>query len=123
MNLFPASSPYGRAQRAKRDFVRGKVYKWDLTGTLPGGRGDVEFRQAPGSTGAAEAAGWVSLAVGFVAGAVRVGQAGGGFWGGEEDEEEEYGGSLGELSGVLEAGAEAVGWEGLGGVEELFGRE
>lgn len=117
MNLFPASSAYGRARRAKRDFVRGKVYKWDLTGVLEGGRGDVEFRQAPGSVDAAEAARWVGLAVAFVAGAVRFGQGVASWAGGDADAE---GASAGELRLLLEAGAESVGWEGLGGVEELF---
>lgn len=108
MNLFPASSAYGRAHGKKTDFVRGKVYKWDLTGVLLAGRGDVEFRQAPGSLGADEAVGWVMLGVGFVAGSV-----GGGWMGGE-------GGTREELWEVLCAGAGVLGWE-VGGVEGLFG--
>ncbi|KAJ9158209.1 hypothetical protein NKR19_g3566 [Coniochaeta hoffmannii] len=115
MNLFPATSAYGRAQRKKRDFVRGKVYKWDLTGVLPGARGDVEFRQAPGSVEAGEAAGWITLAVAFVAGAVRDGVVGVG-----EGTDEEEGATVEELLGVLRVGAGLVGWEGLGDVEELF---
>jgi hypothetical protein len=119
MNLFPAASAYGRAHGQKKDFVRGKVYKWDLTGCLVGGRGDVEFRQAPGSLCAEEAVGWVILGVAFVAGAVAVGDAGLGVMGeGEEGTREE-------LWEMLCAGAREVGCEGLGVVEELFtgGRE
>lgn len=116
MNLFPAASAYGRAHGKKRDFVRGKVYKWDLTGALVAGRGDVEFRQAPGSLSAEEAAGWVTLAVAFVAGAV-------GHYGlllSAESIESEDGASSEELWELLSAGAAAVGWESLGGIESLF---
>ncbi|OIW22811.1 hypothetical protein CONLIGDRAFT_694734 [Coniochaeta ligniaria NRRL 30616] len=116
MNLFPAASAYGRAHGKKRDFVRGKVYKWDLTGALVPGRGDVEFRQAPGSVAAGEAVGWVTLAVAFVAGAVgRAGLVLGAEGGVAED-----GAGVEELWELLGAGAAAVGWEGLGGVEALF---
>lgn len=70
LNMFPASSAYGRAHRKKHDFVRGKVYKWDLTG-LCSARGTVEFRQPPGSLSAGQAGGWVSLALAFVEGSLR----------------------------------------------------
>ncbi|EJT76841.1 hypothetical protein GGTG_06755 [Gaeumannomyces tritici R3-111a-1] len=70
LNMFPASSAYGRAHRKKHDFVRGKVYKWDLTG-LCSARGTVEFRQPPGSLSAGQAVGWVSLALSFVEGSLR----------------------------------------------------
>lgn len=95
MNLFPADSAYGRANGRREDFVRGKVYKWDLTGLLgvtagqvarekpgfgiPSGtgggnvRGTIEFRQPPGSLTANEAVGGIEVAVSFVAGALMVG--------------------------------------------------
>ncbi|KAB5513312.1 putative amidoligase enzyme-domain-containing protein [Coniochaeta sp. 2T2.1] len=115
-NLFPASSAYGRSHGKKRDFIRGKVYKWDLTGVLNPERGDVEFRQAPGSLSAEQAAVWITLAVAFVAGAVGGhGMALGGHGVVDED-----GGSGEELWALLQAGAAVVGWEGLGGAETLF---
>ncbi|KAK1832264.1 putative amidoligase enzyme-domain-containing protein [Podospora conica] len=116
MNVFPASSAYGRVKRKKRDFVRGKVYKWDLEGMGgAGGRGTVEFRQAGGCVEGWEAVGWVRLVVAFVAGAGVVG----GELGGEVEGE----GATGEeLWGLLVGGGEVVGWEGLGEVEGLFAR-
>lgn len=117
MNLFPAASAYGRAHGKSKDFVRGKVYKWDFTGTLLANRGDVEFRQAPGSLSAEEVAGWITLAVAFVAGAV--GHSGGLGLHAETLVSEE-GGSVAELCEMLRAGAAAVGWESLGVVEELL---
>ncbi|KAB5559575.1 putative amidoligase enzyme-domain-containing protein [Coniochaeta sp. 2T2.1] len=116
MNLFPASSAYGRSHAKKRDFIRGKVYKWDLTGVLSPERGDVEFRQAPGSLSAEQAAGWITLAVAFVAGAA----GGRGMGLGGHGVVDEDGGSGEELWALLQAGAAAVGWEGLGGAETLF---
>ncbi|KAK3374554.1 putative amidoligase enzyme-domain-containing protein [Podospora didyma] len=119
MNLFPANSAYGRAHGKHKDFVRGKVYKWDFTGMLPvpqnGPRGTVEYRQAPGSLGADEAATWVTLAVAFVVGAMAVGPSLGG-------EGVGLGASPEELWALLAAGAETLGWESLGAVEDLFAR-
>ncbi|KAK3334223.1 putative amidoligase enzyme-domain-containing protein [Cercophora scortea] len=115
MNLFPANSPYGRAHGRQKDFVRGKVYKWDFTGMMSGGRGTVEFRQAPGSVAAADATGWVTLAVAFVVGAMAVGPQLGGVGVGE-------GASAEELWALLAGGAEVLGWESLGAAEGLFGQ-
>ncbi|KAK0703909.1 putative amidoligase [Lasiosphaeria miniovina] len=121
VNLFPAGSAYGRAHGKLKDFVRGKVYKWDFTGMLQGGgggaRGTVEFRQAPGSLVADDAAAWVTLAVAFVVGATAVGARLGG-------PEVDVTGGAGpdELWALLAAGAEALGWESLGAVEGLFAR-
>ncbi|ROT38118.1 hypothetical protein SODALDRAFT_182183 [Sodiomyces alkalinus F11] len=76
MCLFPASSAYGRAHGRKRDFVHGKVYKWNLERLL-GDHADVprtiEFRQPPGSTTAEDAIGWGVLTLSFVAGAMASG--------------------------------------------------
>ncbi|KAM7194467.1 putative amidoligase enzyme domain containing protein [Naviculisporaceae sp. PSN 640] len=129
MNLFPANSAYGRSHGKKKDFMRGKVYKWDFTGMLPSsygtgdnggaGRGTVEFRQPPGSLSAEDAAGWITLAVAFVAGAMAVGPHLGHGTGGAD---EIQGGSPEELWGLLAAGSEALGWESLGAVEGLFAR-
>ncbi|KAK0704580.1 putative amidoligase enzyme-domain-containing protein [Lasiosphaeris hirsuta] len=122
VNLFPAASAYGRAHGKVRDFVRGKVYKWDFTGMLSassggaGGqtvRGTVEFRQPSGSLVADDAAAWVTLAVAFVAGAMAVGLSLGG--GGID-----HGASMEELWALLASGAEMLGWESLGAVEGLF---
>ena len=115
MNLFPAASAYGKSHGKTKDFVRGKVYKWDFTGMVPGhGRGTIEFRQAPGSLTADDAAGWVTLVVAFVAGAVSVGP----FLGeGHPD-----GATPDELWALLAQGAEALGWESLGAAEDLFAR-
>ena len=115
MNLFPAASAYGKSHGKTRDFVRGKVYKWDFTGMIPGqGRGTVEYRQAPGSVGADEAAGWVTLMIAFVAGAVSVGPFDG--------EGHADGATLDDLWALLSRGAEVLGWESLGAVEDLFTR-
>ncbi|KAK5655776.1 hypothetical protein OQA88_5314 [Cercophora sp. LCS_1] len=113
MNLFPCASAYGKANGKKKDFVRGKVYKWDFTGMI-GERGTVEYRQPAGSLSAEDAAGWVTLALAFVAGAVEVGETLGNGRG--------EGASLDELWAMLVVGAEALGWEGLGAVEGLFER-
>lgn len=115
MNLFPAASAYGRAHGKHRDFVRGKVYKWDFTGMLSGARGTVEFRQPSGSLEAEEAAAWVTLAAAFVAGAMAVGPSLGGEVG-------NGGATPEELWGLLVSGGEMLGWESLGGVEGLFER-
>ncbi|KAK3311857.1 putative amidoligase [Apodospora peruviana] len=124
MNLFPANSAYGRAHGKKKDFMRGKVYKWDFTGMLPSsnsssvqgaGRGTVEFRQPPGSLVADDASGWITLAVAFVVGAMAVGPRLGGA-------DVNGGASPEELWALLASGAEALGWESLGAVEGLFER-
>lgn len=134
MNLFPANSAYGRSHGKKKDFLRGKVYKWDFTGMLPSssssskdnvgaGRGTVEFRQPPGSLSAEDAAGWITLAVAFVVGAMAVGPRlglGAGLGGG--DEIQMQGASPEELWELLAGGAEVLGWESLGVVEGLFAR-
>ncbi|KAK0624098.1 putative amidoligase [Immersiella caudata] len=115
MNLFPAASAYGRAHGKHKDFIRGKVYKWDFTGMLAGSRGTVEFRQPSGSVSGEEAAAWVTLAAAFVAGAMAVGPSLGGDVG-------EHGATAEELWAILVSGGEMLGWEGLGGVEGLFER-
>ncbi|KAK0647046.1 putative amidoligase [Cercophora newfieldiana] len=119
MNLFPAASAYGRAHGKHKDFIRGKVYKWDFTGMLASSgstsRGTVEFRQPSGSLSAEEAAAWVTLAAAFVAGAMAVGPNLGGDIGVQ-------GASPEELWALLASGGEMLGWESLGGVEGLFER-
>ncbi|TDZ36144.1 hypothetical protein C8035_v007964 [Colletotrichum spinosum] len=62
MCMFPASSAYGRAHGRKKDFVHGKVYKWNFARLL--GKENtrtIEFRQPSGSTCADDAIGWVLL--------------------------------------------------------------
>lgn len=134
MNLFPAASAYARAHGKTADFVRGKVYKWNMEGMMSGGGGKglgtVEFRQPPGSLTAEDAAGWVMLAVSFAAGALVVGPGlgvGAGMTGmmgmmGVEAMGAEEGGSMEELWALLGAGAGSLGWEGLGPVEGIFAR-
>lgn len=118
MNLFPAASAYGRAHGRSRDFVRGKVYKWDFSRMLTASAAaTVEFRQPPGSVAAEEAAAWVTLAVAFVAGAV-----GGAGVPVDPAAIAPEGASPDELWGLLWSGARALGWENLGGVEALFER-
>jgi hypothetical protein len=112
MNLFPAASAYGRAHRKGRDFIRGKVYKWNLEGMLPGGRQTVEFRLPPGCLGSEDARGWVELAIAFVAGALA---GGSNAWDGNEN-----GTSIEELWEMLINGAAALGWENVTGLEQLF---
>lgn len=91
MCLFPASSAYGRAHGRKKDFVHGKVYKWNFARLLGHDNGrTIEFRQPSGSTCVEDAVGWVLLTLTFVAGATGGGNcigsldAGGGdrleFW-------------------------------------------
>jgi len=118
MNLCPAASAYGRAHGKKHDFVRGKVYKWDLSGMLPRtaggtGLGTVEFRQPPGSLSAAEASGWVMLALAFVAASVESGFR---VVDGENGAEPE------ELWSLLMTGADALGWDDVTGLEGVFER-
>ncbi|EFQ36124.1 hypothetical protein CGRA01v4_06151 [Colletotrichum graminicola] len=70
MCLFPASSAYGRAHGQKKDFVHGKVYKWNFAPLLGYDNcRTIEFRQPPGSTCMEDAVGWVLLTLTFVAGA------------------------------------------------------
>lgn len=125
MNLFPASSTYGRAHGKKHDFVRGKVYKWDFSRMLPRPSsskgsstgptpGTVEFRQAPGSCSAEDAKGWITLVLALVAGATRttswapLGAAG------------IQGGSIGELWALIVTGASILGWDGVGDAAVIF---
>ncbi|KAJ0344749.1 hypothetical protein COL154_007388 [Colletotrichum chrysophilum] len=62
MCIFPASSAYGRAHGRKKDFVHGKVYKWNFARLLGNENGrTIEFRQPSGSTCAEDAIGWVLL--------------------------------------------------------------
>ncbi|KAH8898937.1 hypothetical protein GQ53DRAFT_635257 [Thozetella sp. PMI_491] len=113
LNLFPAASAYGKSHGKTRDFVRGKVYKWNFSGMLPGqGLGTVEYRQAPGSITADQAAGWVTLMATFVAGAISLGPYVGH---GEADTATSE-----ELWSLLVGGADSLGWGSLGAVEELF---
>ncbi|OHW98540.1 hypothetical protein CSPAE12_02766 [Colletotrichum incanum] len=70
MCLFPASSAYGRAHGRKKDFVHGKVYKWNFARLLGHDNSrTIEFRQPSGSTCMEDAVGWVLLTLTFVAGA------------------------------------------------------
>ncbi|KAI8161041.1 hypothetical protein K4K49_002389 [Colletotrichum sp. SAR 10_70] len=74
MCIFPASSAYGRAHGRKKDFVHGKVYKWNFSRLLGNENGrTIEFRQPSGSTCAEDAIGWVLLTLTFVAGATAGG--------------------------------------------------
>ncbi|KAK3986978.1 hypothetical protein QBC44DRAFT_383601 [Cladorrhinum sp. PSN332] len=121
MNLFPCNSAYGKAHGYSQDFIRGKVYKWDLTGMIPGqGNGAIEFRQPPGSLTAYDAIGWAKLAMAFVAGGMVVGQR---LDSGMEGLSEE-GASVDDLWELLVGGAGVLGWEdGLGKeVEGLIAR-
>ncbi|CRK15517.1 hypothetical protein BN1708_002757 [Verticillium longisporum] len=70
MCLFPASSPYGRAHGLKKDFIHGKVYKWNLARLLsPDAEArTVEYRQPAGSTCAEDAMGWALLTLCFIVG-------------------------------------------------------
>ena len=118
VNLFPASSAYGRAHGKKHDFVRGKVYKWDFTGMLAKsaggtGLGTVEFRQPPGSLCLDEAAGWVTLALTFVAGVTSAGF---------QVTDMDGGASVEELWDLLLGGAATLGWEEMGCLEGIFAR-
>ncbi|OLN85495.1 hypothetical protein CCHL11_08054 [Colletotrichum chlorophyti] len=85
MCTFPASSAYGRAHRHKKDFVHGKVYKWNFARLLGRENRTVEFRQPGGSVRVEDAVGWVLLALTFVAGATGGGDCTGA-WGGGGDE-------------------------------------
>lgn len=128
MNLFPCNSVRGSSHRKQEDFLRGKGYKWDFTGMLSaheydpkegGGRGTVEFRQPPGSMTAMEAETWTKLAVAFVVGVLEVGPMllpGKGRF-------SEDGASLDDLWVLLVRGGKAVGWEDLGLLEGLLGRD
>ncbi|KAF6833273.1 hypothetical protein CPLU01_05624 [Colletotrichum plurivorum] len=70
MCTFPASSAYGRAHGRKKDFVHGKVYKWNFARLLGKDAGrTIEFRQPSGSTCTEDAIGWVLVTLTFVAGA------------------------------------------------------
>ncbi|KAL1867834.1 hypothetical protein VTK73DRAFT_3976 [Phialemonium thermophilum] len=119
VNLFSAASTYGQAHGMTADFVRGKVYKWNLAGMIAAdGLGTVEFRQPLGCLAACDAVAWATLTLAFVASAV--GELGLGLKGDDVGEE---GGSVGELWEFLVAGARSLGWDGIDGVEQLFARE
>lgn len=129
VNLFPASSAYGKAHGKKKDFVRGKVYKWDFSGMAPskksssssssssaggGPRGTVEFRQAPGSRTAEDAKGWIAVVLTLVASVTTMGTP--------LMSNGKAGGSLEELWGVLGSGAEILGWDGVGAAADIFAK-
>ncbi|OAA67815.1 hypothetical protein SPI_00010 [Niveomyces insectorum RCEF 264] len=124
VNLLSADSAYGCAHGGKNSFVHGKVFKWNFAG-LPatlgtvssssdGGANDggtVEFRQPPGSVVAEDACTWVTLTLAFVAGVTKADYH---MIDGDE------GATLAELWQVLQVGAEALGWNGLGAMDRLF---
>ncbi|KAJ0281266.1 hypothetical protein CBS470a_008375 [Colletotrichum nupharicola] len=86
MCIFPASSAYGRAHGRKKDFVHGKVYKWNFARLLANENGrTIEFRQPSGSTCAEDAIGWVLLTLTFVAGATGGGNCVGALEAGGDD--------------------------------------
>ncbi|KAF9878080.1 hypothetical protein CkaCkLH20_04656 [Colletotrichum karsti] len=86
MCIFPASSAYGRAHGRKKDFVHGKVYKWNLSRLLGNDHGrTIEFRQPSGSTSAEDAIAWVLLTTTFVAGATGGGNCIGALESGGDD--------------------------------------
>lgn len=119
INLVPASCAYGRAHGKKRDFVRGKAFKWDFSNMLPkstgcgSGLGTIEFRQPPGSITADEVCTWVTLALAFVAGVTAVGNF--------AVHDTDAGATPVELWNVLHSGAAFMGWEGLGTLENVLG--
>lgn len=119
MNTFPCGSAYGRAHGRTRDFVRGKVYKWDFAGMADADseRGTVEFRQPPGSLGASDAVGWVMLTLCFVSGGLVLGNQLDGV-----DVVSEEGASMQDLWELVVRGAGMLGWEdGVGReVEGVF---
>ncbi|KAF5515353.1 hypothetical protein CGCS363_v001987 [Colletotrichum siamense] len=89
MCIFPASSAYGRAHGRKKDFVHGKVYKWNFARLLGNENGrTIEFRQPSGSTCAEDAIGWVLLTLTFVAGATGGGNCIGALEAGGDDRTE-----------------------------------
>lgn len=127
MNLFPASSTYGRTHGKKHDFVRGKVYKWDFSRMLPkpsssskgnatgATPGTVEFRQPPGSCSAEDAKGWITLVLAFVAGATRTTTS----WA-PLNAVEGQGGTIGELWALVVTGASILGWDGVDDAAIIF---
>lgn len=125
MNLFPATSTYGRAHGKKHDFVRGKVYKWDFSRMLPRSstskgvslsQGTVEFRQPPGSRSAEDAKGWITLVLALVSGATKTTS-----WAPLSAEGVE-GASLAELWELVVTGAEMLGWDGVGDAAAIFSK-
>lgn len=131
VNLFPAASAYGKSHGKKKDFVRGKVYKWDFSGMMKssrssssssategGPRGTVEFRQAPGSRSAEDAKGWISVLLALVAcvtttPSYNTVMSSSGL-------SNKTGGSVEELWGVLCSGAQVLGWDGVGAADRIF---
>jgi hypothetical protein len=129
MNLFPASSTYGKAHGKKHDFVRGKVYKWDFSRMLPrpsssSSKGNttgptpctVEFRQPSGSRSAEDAKGWITLVLALVTGATRttswepLSAAG------------MRGATIEELWALVVTGASMLGWDGVGDAVVIFSK-
>ncbi|KAK7697093.1 hypothetical protein SLS64_013886 [Diaporthe eres] len=128
MNLFPATSTYGRAHGKKHDFVRGKVYKWDFSRMLPRSsssksssavslaQGTVEFRQPPGSRSAEDAKGWITLVLALVAGATKTTSWAPLSVAGSE------GATIGELWALIVTGASILGWDGVGDAAAIFSK-
>lgn len=127
MNLYPATSTYGRAHGKKHDFVRGKVYKWDFSRMLPRSssskgsnvalsQGTVEFRQPPGSRSAEDAKGWITLVLALVAGATKTTS-----WASLGAPGVE-GATIGELWALILTGASVLGWEGVGDAALIFSK-
>lgn len=129
MNLFPATSTYGRAHGKKHDFVRGKVYKWDFSRMLPRqpshpkgsaatslAQGTVEFRQPPGSRSAEDARGWITLVLALVTGAIRTTS-----WAPLSTTGAE-GATIGELWSLVVTGASILGWDGVGDAAAIFSK-
>lgn len=128
MNLFPATSTYGRAHGKKHDFVRGKVYKWDFSRMLPRpsssksssavtlSQGTVEFRQPPGSRSAEDAKGWITLVLALVAGATKTTT-----WVAASATGLE-GATIGELWALIVTGASMLGWDGVGDAAAIFSK-
>lgn len=127
MNLFPATSTYGRAHGKKHDFVRGKVYKWDFSRMLPRSshskgnsvspsQGTVEFRQPPGSRSAEDAKGWITLVLALVAGATKTTS-----WAPLNATGME-GATIAELWALVVTGASMLGWDGVGDAAGIFSK-
>lgn len=127
MNLFPATSTYGKAHGKKHDFVRGKVYKWDFSRMLPRSshskgssvslsQGTVEFRQPPGSRSAEDAKGWITLVLALVAGATKTTS-----WAPLSATGVE-GATIAELWTLVVTGASILGWDGVGDAAGIFSK-
>ncbi|KAK0637450.1 putative amidoligase enzyme-domain-containing protein [Bombardia bombarda] len=109
MNHVSPMSRTGIIHGKKKNFVHGKIYKWDFSRMVGGGQGTIEFRQPSGSLCADDATAWVELALAFVAAATRmVGPAlqGMGVSG--------AGATQQHLWGMLSIGAQQLGWNWFG---------